>query len=140
MKRTQSLTFVKPEIGRTSTRSLRRPAQIAALLFLVGMTLYSVSPARQIMAVADLKVARVGHTATELADGRVLVIGGQNADGTIRDSETFDPASRTFSLGAKSLDGRTEHTATLLADGRVLVIGGRSNNNLLDTSEIYDPA
>src|SRR5881628_245516 len=136
MKRTLSLNSK----NGTSTRSLRRPALIGALLLLVGMAMYSVSPATQILDVANLKVARVGHTATELADGKVLIIGGQNADGAIKDSEVFDPASRTFSLGAQSLDGRTEHTATLLADGRVLVIGGRANDQRPDSTEIYDPA
>src|SRR5439155_3491321 len=95
--------------------------------------------ATQSLHVAEMKVARLGHTATELPDGRMLIVGGQNETGTVSDSEIFDPVSRTFSLASKSLDGRTEHTATLLADGRVLVMGGRANGQLLDSTEIYDP-
>ena len=125
------MDFLKPGTARISIHSLRRPAQVAALLVLIGMALYSASSARQILNVAELKVARVGHTATELADGKVLIVGGQNADGSIRDSEIFDAASRTFSLGAKSLDGRTEHTATALAvndDERDVQSSGRPSS------------
>src|SRR6266536_5371520 len=115
------------------TRFSRKPALVAALGAMVAVSLYSIPSPMQVLDVVNLNVARLGHTATELGDGRVLIVGGQDANGPIRDSEIFDPASRTFSPAAKSLEGRTEHTATLLADGRVLVTGGRANDHLLDS-------
>ncbi len=73
--------------------------------------------------------ARSGHTASMLADGRVLVAGGQDA--TICDpgfaigsSEIFDPATTTWGPTGSLDQGRVFHTATLLGDGRVLTLGG----------------
>src|SRR5262245_7968846 len=94
----------------------------------------------QIRATGDLNVGRRGHTATTLADGRVLIIGGGNENGAVNDSEIYDPVSRKFSLAAKSLVARSAHTATRLDDGRVLIIGGRNHGNALSSTEIYDPA
>src|SRR5262245_55973241 len=44
-----------------------------------------------------LNIARRGHTATNLSDGRILIIGGENSDGQVPDSEVYDLESRVFS-------------------------------------------
>jgi hypothetical protein len=64
-------------------------------------------------------------TATLLADGRVLVVGGL-VDGTLTlsSAEVYDPATGSFSLTGSMPDARFLSSATLLADGRVLVSGG----------------
>ncbi|MGH9845556.1 MAG: Kelch repeat-containing protein, partial [Blastocatellia bacterium] len=86
----------------------------------------------------DLNIGRRGHTATPLADGKLLIIGGENESGQVSQTELFDPDSRKFSLAARSITPRAEHTATTLRDGRILVIGGRNEDRSLDSSEIYD--
>jgi hypothetical protein len=76
--------------------------------------------------------ARRCHTATVLADGRVLVTGGElDADGAKLDSvELFDAATETWTALAPMPEPRSNHTATLLEDGRVLVAGGGDNSSI----------
>ena len=57
------------------------------------------------------------HTATLMADGKVLVAGGGSA-------ALYDPNKGTWRGTGKMLEQRYYHTATLLADGRVLAAGG----------------
>jgi len=83
----------------------------------------------------SLNVARYGHTATLLQDGRVLVVGGVGAYSVLGSAELYDPVSGTWSLTGSMHLPRVGHTATLLSDGRVLVAGGDTG-----TAEIYDPA
>ena len=116
-----------------------KPALFAALAVITAVSLYSISSATQILEIANLKVARLGHTATEMANGRVLIVGGQNETGVVSDSEIFDAEAKTFSLAARLREGRTDHTATLLSDGRMLITGGRAKEEPLDSAEIYDP-
>jgi N-acetylneuraminic acid mutarotase len=82
--------------------------------------------------------SRYAHTATVLADGRVLVTGGVTVAGETASCEIYDPVtgswSQTGSLGA----ARYQHTATLLLNGKVLVVGG-SIGIPLASAEIYDP-
>ncbi|MBT3994437.1 MAG: hypothetical protein HOJ22_06280 [Chloroflexi bacterium] len=78
-------------------------------------------------------------TATVMADGRVLVVGGALALST---AEIYDPATGTFSTTGSLSVGRCAHTAMLLNDGRVLIAGGVDNywyGNKVAVSEIYDP-
>ena len=94
-------------------------------------------PAAAFVQTGSMTVARDGHTATRLLDGRVLIAGGGLAS-----AELYDPASQMFTATTGSMTvARTGHSATLLANntlpsyGKVLVTGGGSQ-----TAELYDPA
>jgi hypothetical protein len=86
--------------------------------------------------VSAMTVARAAHTATTLADGRVLLVGGLDPGGST--AELFDPRTRAFSRTASLGSSRAGHTASQLPDGRVLIAGGY-NGNYLSSTEIYDP-
>jgi hypothetical protein len=92
----------------------------------------------------SLATARNLHSATLLADGRVLIAGG-NDTGThsLAVAELYDPKTGTFSSTGSLATARSFHTATLLADGRVLIAGGTSvgwnGPPFLKSAEIYDP-
>jgi hypothetical protein len=90
----------------------------------------------------SMTTERVNHTATQLADGRVLVVGaGDSNFGNLPSAEVYDPATGAFHGTGSMAVGRYSHTATLLLDGRVLVAGGKNGeSNSLDSAELYDPA
>ncbi|MBX0328214.1 hypothetical protein K2Z83_11055 [Oscillochloris sp. ZM17-4] len=89
-----------------------------------------------------LPIARADHTATSLADGRVLLVGGTKArDVFLADVTIFDPFYNTLAAVAPLHTARHDHSATLLQDGRVLVVGGYTlPQQWLDDAEVYDPA
>jgi hypothetical protein len=93
----------------------------------------------------SLTTARMSHTATLLANGKVLVMGGFGVNAVGNDvsfasAELYDPASGTWSSAGSLATARAFHTATLLPDGKVLVTGGvGTGTNLLASSELYDP-
>jgi hypothetical protein len=92
---------------------------------------------------------RHSHTATLLADGRVLIAGGDNREArngvfnTHSNAELYDPRTGTFSATGNMTTPRSRHTATLLADGRVLIAGGGLTTDgvpsTLASAELYDP-
>jgi Kelch motif/PKD domain/Galactose oxidase, central domain len=109
--------------------------------------------------VGPMNVARKFHTATRLADGRVLIVGGEDSANRVLDSvEIYDPDTRTFLPGPSLSDvaqpepgvpvigPRSHHTATLLADGTVLVAGGdyvdgtTGNVRVHATGVVFDPS
>jgi hypothetical protein len=81
------------------------------------------------------------QTATLLADGRVLIVGGY-ASGQVplASAEIYDPSTGTFTVTGSMTVGRAEHTATMLSDDRVLITGGITRGSRLASAEIYDPA
>lgn len=88
---------------------------------------------------ARMSVARAGHTATLLNNGKVFIAGGFNLQnsGTVKtalyDAELYDPATGTFakaqdlsiSNGSVKL-AKAFHTATLLPGGLVMLWGGET--------------
>jgi hypothetical protein len=92
----------------------------------------------------SMTTAREDHTATLLRDGRVLIVGGDDATSHgLATAELYDPKTGTFSPTGSMSTTRGFHTATLLADGRVLVAGGDTAgwtpSGNLATAELYDP-
>ncbi len=97
-----------------------------------------------IAVVRSMARARAFATATTLANGRVLVTGGIDANyNYLASAELFDPVTRTFSSVGAMTAPRAAHTATLLATGQVLIAGGvtcaGSQCASLPSAEIYDP-
>jgi hypothetical protein len=84
---------------------------------------------------------RVNDSATELADGRVLVAGGCFGVSSCvftAQAEVFTIVNQRWSLDAPMITRRESHSAVLLADGRVLVAGGlNANLQPLTSAEIY---
>lgn len=116
-------------------------------------------PSNQQWASVTAPAGRDGHTATLLANGKVLIVGGytiqasgagNNSINDVDTTELYDPAkgaSVPFSDTTKITFPRDGHTATLLPSGKVLIIGGRAqttdtNGNpievLMDKVELYD--
>jgi hypothetical protein len=93
------------------------------------------------VASARLADARAGHTATVLATGEILIVGGVGASGArLLTAEIFDPITAAIRPAGTLIAARDRHQATLLGDGRVLVTGGTGDDGeALSSAEIYDP-
>jgi hypothetical protein len=97
----------------------------------------------------NMSYPRTGHTATLLADGRVLVAGGNNTTidnlnfTTYNSAELFDPSTELFSMVPSTMGiARTEQCAVTMPNKRVLMISGGGNYGPLpDLSlvDIFDP-
>ena len=84
----------------------------------------------------SMHARHVGHTATFLDDGSVLIPDGS---GVVDSAETYGPAAGTFTLGAIMTVARQGHTATVLNDGKLLIAGGRdTEGHPVAAAEIYD--
>src|SRR5262245_32951484 len=120
-----------------------------AVLLLTAVLTYSASSAAQgrgtFVSTADMTTGRIGHTATLLLNGKVLIAGGVSPDTPgwhpLASAELFDPVTEIFTRTGDMTVPRSGHTATLLPDGRVLITSGDWHSEAdPGTAELYDPA
>ena len=96
-------------------------------------------------ATGSLSVARSLHTATPLANGKTLVVGGINVINPCCTNtgvaELYDPATGQWSATGSPSGPRSNHVAARLRNGKVLIAGGNGDpfSALLKTVEIYNP-
>jgi len=90
----------------------------------------------------SLSTARSDHSATRLANGKVLSVGGRSsfANPFETSCELYDPVSGTWGTAASISQPRSHHAATLLRNGLVLVTGGYNKGGTTNTAETYNPA
>src|SRR5262245_20527141 len=82
-----------------------------------------------------------GHS--QLADGRILVVGGYDPPSIgAADANIFDPVTESWSLLPNMAYRRWYPTSTTLPDGRALITSGAQTclTCLADVPEIFDPA
>ena len=84
--------------------------------------------------------ALAGRTATRLADGRVLLVGGRTGPGRFEPPRIVEAgASEPAVISDLPALKRLGHTATLLADGRVLVVGGQGEDGRAALPAVFEP-
>lgn len=112
--------------------------------------IYNPSAGTFVATAGAMNSPRYSHTATLLADGRVLIVGGgtslpagclcPGANTYASTAEIYNPITRMFTPTANNpITARQFHTATLLPNGQVLIAGGSNGNAILPSAEIFDP-
>ena len=87
---------------------------------------------------ASVGTARIFHTATLLADGRVLAVNDGLDGDRPTSAELYDAIGGTWTATASPVKAHFGYTATLLLDGRVLVAGDYEYNHRA-SAEVDDP-
>lgn len=81
---------------------------------------------------------RAQHTATLLADGTILIVGGTDGTDELASAVRYDVATNTWLDAGNMAQPRRGHTATRLDASKVLVAGGTNASGVLATAEVYD--
>src|SRR5258708_2504900 len=98
----------------------------------------SVTPSGVFSQSTPMSTARDGASVAVVSDGRQLVTGGNDPNGSPLASAEF--LGTGISAGQMSML-RSSHVSITLQDGRVLVAGGvTTGGTVTGTAEIYDPA
>jgi N-acetylneuraminic acid mutarotase len=106
---------------------------------LVSPTAESYNPTtNQWTSITNLATARYAHSATMMANGQLLIVGGANSTSAtqlpISSIEIYDPAVDSISYVASRTIPRAGASSTLLPNGKVLLVGGGESS-----AELYDP-
>jgi hypothetical protein len=95
----------------------------------------------------SLNTPRTAHTASLLASGQVLVVGGEDSGNNfLTSAELYNPVTGKWAATGSTATPRMDHTATLLPNGEVLVSGGYLGVDphyqpiYTATAELYDPS
>src|SRR5437016_11586342 len=118
-----------------------QPTGPSCCIFLASAELYDPT-AGTFALTGSMSTVRSGHTATLLANGRVLIAAGKDNSGLPTSStEQYDPITGIFVSTGSMATGRAGHSAPLLPNGTVLVAGGfDATFSILASAELYTPA
>ena len=131
--------------GSSSTALLRDGRVL--ILGTDGISLYHLTR-DTLTLVAKLPGEYAYQTTTALANGKVLIAGGEgdDYDVTLNQASLYDPHTGTLDGTGLMLFSRSDHTATLLPGGHVLIVGGYDGDAydtgvpMLTDAEDYDPS
>ena len=119
-------------------RAISVPAAMLAVMFYLA-SFSSAALAAVWTVTGSMTDARFNHTATLLANGKVLVAGGSGSSVALASAELYDRTTGTWTATGSMSAARSLHTATLLANGKVLVAGGfEESGAVLASAELYD--
>jgi hypothetical protein len=130
-----------PGAGETDTAALLADGRVLIVTYYSGLAgLYD--PATGTFSAIGPGPAT--STATLLANGKVLFVGGTGDDGSSNRASLFDPGTGNFSETGFMSASRLGQSATLQGDGTVLISGGQvlpgnGSGAALASAEIYDP-
>lgn len=143
----------RPDIGMTATRLANDKVLVVGSPGSLGLglgpdsQLYDPATNSFEAVASDLLPLRTFHSATRLANGKVLIAGGVVGlwtDNSFRtaDAALFDPLTNSFTATGQMRRGRSDHVATLLSNGNVLITGGITgpfyDKTYTPTAEMYD--
>lgn len=111
----------------------------AATTYLATSELYDPAT-KTFAATGSMTAARANHASALLADGKILVTGGQNATGILASAETYDSGSATWTATGPMTAARHRHSVLSLGSSGVLVAGGASSVEPLLSAELYFPS
>ncbi len=144
---TSSMTV--PRAGHTATLLSNGNVLIAGGTYNDGMYSVVLSSAeiyypdtKRFVPTSQLNTGRMLHTATLLADGNVLVVGGAVNGGYANYGEVYISSAARWETTQVSAaaNNRQEHTATFMRNNRVLIAGGLGGTLPLSTVYEYNPA
>jgi hypothetical protein len=133
--------------GNATTAGSGQKIRVISMLLrlcVTGQTIVMAQSSGTFAATGAMSTARVGHTATLLPNGKVLIAGGVVAclappSCVVADSaELYDPVTGAF-VATGAMNTVRASGGVLLPDGRVLFAGSDLSGTLFSI-EIYDPS
>jgi hypothetical protein len=87
----------------------------------------------------SMTAGRYLHTASVLANGKVLVAGGLNTVGNqyFNSTEIYDSLTGLWTNAGEMITAREGHASASLLNGTVLTTGGLTNNGTTNSTELY---